>query len=92
MIIINKDILTFLLIEYRDAWTITLYFDILGFSIPKIRLIGLLYHIKNLSLKKLKTNMFKWTYGHSSENYNVAFHSQSYLITTDQSLESIGKL
>ncbi len=41
-----KDILTFLGLDYRDALIITLYFVVLVISIPKIRLIGSLYHIK----------------------------------------------
>ena len=44
-----KDILTFLGLDYRDAWFITLYFVVLGISIPKIRSIG----YKNLLLKKV---------------------------------------
>ena len=36
----------FLGLDYRYASLITLYFVILGVSIPKIRSIGLLYHIK----------------------------------------------
>ena len=35
--IIFKDILTFLGIEYRDTLFITMYFVVLGISIPKIR-------------------------------------------------------
>ena len=48
--IMFKDILTCLLLDYRDALLLTMYFDfvVLGISNPKIRL-----------LKKLKINMFK---------------------------------
>ena len=38
--ILFKDILTFWGLDYRDASLITLYFVILGISIPKIRPIG----------------------------------------------------
>ena len=34
------DILTFLGLDYRDASLITLYFVVLGISIPKIRPMG----------------------------------------------------
>ena len=50
--IMFKDILTCLLLDYRDALLITMYFVDLGISNPKIR-------YKNLLLKKLKINMFK---------------------------------
>ena len=40
------DIFTFLRLDYRDALLITLYFVVLEISIPKIRPIGKLYHIK----------------------------------------------
>ena len=51
--ILFKDVLTFLGLDYRDASLKTLYFDVLGNSIPIIRSIGLLYHIKSF-LKKVK--------------------------------------
>ena len=35
-----KDILTFLGLDYKDASLITMYFVVLGISIPKIRPIG----------------------------------------------------
>ena len=35
-----KDIRTFLGLDYRDASLITVYFVVLGISIPKIRSIG----------------------------------------------------
>ena len=38
--IMFNDILTFLGLVYRDASLIPLYFNVLGISIPKIRLIG----------------------------------------------------
>ena len=38
--IMFKDILMFLGLDYRDASLITLYFVVLGISIPKIRSIG----------------------------------------------------
>ena len=44
--IIFKDTLTFLGLEHRDAYFITLYFAVLEISIQKIRSIGQLYHIK----------------------------------------------
>ncbi len=39
-------ILTFLGLDYRDALLITIYFVVIGISIPKIRPIGWFYHIK----------------------------------------------
>ena len=47
-----KDILTYKVLDYRDAPFITLYFVVLGISIPKIRSIGFV-------VKKLKINMIK---------------------------------
>ncbi len=41
-----KDKLTFLGLDYRDAWLLTVYFVDLGISIPKIGLIGWFNHIK----------------------------------------------
>ena len=41
-----KDILTCLVHDYIDASLMTLYSVVLGISIPKIRSIRLLYHIK----------------------------------------------
>ena len=38
--IIFKDILNFLGLDYRDASLITMYFVVLGISMPKIRPIG----------------------------------------------------
>ncbi len=38
--ILFKDILTFLGLGYRDALLMTLYFVVLGVSVPKIRSIG----------------------------------------------------
>ena len=38
--IMFKDILTFLGLDYRDALLITLYFVVVGISIPKIKTIG----------------------------------------------------
>ena len=38
--ILFKDILTFLGLDYRDTLLIALYFVVLGISIPKIRSIG----------------------------------------------------
>ena len=43
--IMFKDNLISLVLDYRDASLITLYFVVLGISIPKIRSIGLLYHL-----------------------------------------------
>ena len=40
------DILTFLGLDYRVASLIILYFVVPGISVPKIRSIGLLDHIK----------------------------------------------
>ena len=40
------DILTFLVLDYRVASLITLYFVVLGINIPQIRSIGWLDHIK----------------------------------------------
>ena len=48
-----KDILTCLGLDYRDASIIILYFVVPVISIPKIWLIGLLYHKKNVG-KKVK--------------------------------------
>ena len=44
--IMFKDILTFLVLYYRDASFVTLYFVVLGISIPKISSIGQLYHLQ----------------------------------------------
>ena len=41
-----KDILTFWELDYRDASLIILYRIVIGISTPKIKSIGLLYHIK----------------------------------------------
>ena len=38
--IMFKDIFTFLELDYRDASLITLYFVVLGISIPKIKSVG----------------------------------------------------
>ena len=67
-----KDILTFLGLEYRDALLITLYFVVLGISMPKIRSIGWLHHIKIVVKKVKKSTCLKWTYGHSGNDYRVA--------------------
>ena len=48
--ILSKDILTSLVLDYRDYSIITFYFVVLGIIIPKIRSIRLLSH-KNLFLK-----------------------------------------
>ena len=56
--IMFRDILTCLGLNYIDALLIRLYFVVLGISIPKIRSIGKLYHIK-FFVKKLKIKMFK---------------------------------
>ena len=82
------DILTFLGLDYRVASLIILYFFVPGISIPKIRSIGLLDHIKS----KKKSTCLKWTYGHSGNDYRVTTLSKSYLNTTIlimQNLKSI---
>ena len=38
IVILFKDILTFLGLDFRDASRITLYLDVIGISIPKLRL------------------------------------------------------
>ena len=38
--ILFKDILTFLGLDFRDVSLITLYLDVIGINIPKIRRIG----------------------------------------------------
>ena len=57
-----KDILIFLGLDYRDASLITLYFVGPGISIPKIRSIGLLHHIKK--------------YARSVPNYKKVFNKK----------------
>ena len=56
--IMFKDMLTCLVLDYRDASLISPYFVVLGVSYPKIKSIRL-YHTKKLLLKKVKINMFK---------------------------------
>ena len=64
------DILTFLGLYYRVALLIIFYFVVLEISIPRIRTIGWLDHIKICC--------WKWTYGHSGNGYSVATLSKSY--------------
>ncbi len=40
ILLMFKDILTFLRLDYRDVLLIRMYFVVLGISIPKIRPIG----------------------------------------------------
>ena len=49
--IMFKYTLTCLVLDYRDASLITLYFFVLGISFPKIRSIGLLNYIKMFKMK-----------------------------------------
>ena len=47
------DLLTFLGLDYRGAPLIILYFVVLGISMPKIRSMKQLYHLK-ITFKKVK--------------------------------------
>ena len=87
-------ILTFLGLYYRVASLIMLYFVVPGISIPKIRSIGLLDHIKIFVKKVKKSTCLKWTYGNFGNDYRVATLSKSYLTIsgiTTQNLKSIGQ-
>ena len=77
-----KNILTFLRIDYRDVLLIALYFVVLGISIPKIRTVELLYHIKFFCKNSKKSICLQWKYRHSGNDYRVAKLSKSYLTTT----------
>ncbi len=47
-----KDILTFLGLDYRDASLITMFFVVLGISILKNQINGIILSHRNLLLKK----------------------------------------
>ena len=49
--ILFKDILTFLVLDYRYALLMTVYLVVIGISNPKIRLIGN-YNIQKFVVKK----------------------------------------
>ena len=71
-----EDILAFLGLNYKDASIITMYFVVLGISIPNIRPYQyriILWH-KNCFLKSKKAT---WTYGLSGNDYRVASLSNS---------------
>ena len=88
------DKLTFLGLYYRVASLIILCFVVPGISIPKIRSIGWLNHMKFFVKKVKKSTYLKWTYGHSGNDYWVVTLFKSYLTTkgiTMQSLKLIGQ-
>ena len=86
------DILTFLWLVYRVINIILCY---PGNQYTKNQINRIIRSNKNLSLKKKKkSTWFKWTYGHSGNDYRVATLSKSYQTTTGitmQSLKSIGQ-
>ena len=43
---------------------------------------------KKILLKKLRNQMFKWTYGHPGNDYRVVTLSKSYLTTTEITIQS----
>ena len=74
--ILFKDILTFLRLDYRDALLITLYLVVIGISIPKSDEYDN-HNIQKFIVKKvknLKISMFQMTY------YCVSTLPNSYLI------------
>ena len=82
------DILTFLGIGYKDASLITCtLFSKEKYSKNQINQIIILH--KNMSLKQLKIRMYKWTYGHSDNEYRVATLSKSFLTTTGITMQSL---
>ena len=72
-----KDILTYLGLDYRDALLITLYLVVIGIS------------IKKCCQKRKKSVCFKWTYRLSGNDYRVAARSKSYLTVIGISMQSL---
>ena len=72
-----KDILTCLVLDYRDASLITLYFVVLGISIKKSDQSEYISD-ENLLLKSQKSTCLKWTYGNSGYDYTVTMLSNYY--------------
>ena len=70
--IVFQEILTVLWLDYRDASLMILNLVVIGITVPKVRWIGLIYHIKNVVKKVRKTTCFKWTYRLSGNDFKVA--------------------
>ena len=62
-----KDILTFLGLDYRDTLLITLYLVVKGISIKK-SVYRIILTFKNLLSKSKKSVCFKWKYGLSGND------------------------
>ena len=84
-----KDILSFLGLDYRVASLITLYFVVLGISIPKNQINRIITSHKNLLFKTKKSACFKWTYVHSDNGYRVTTLSKSYLTVIEIITQSL---
>ena len=88
-----KDILTFLGLDYRDASLITLYLNVLRisteYSVNQMNRIFLTFKTIICCHKIKKSACYKWMYGLSGNDYRVAVLSKSYLTVVEISMKSL---